>query len=191
MFKKILLTLAVLVSLGCLEARALGNLSSDILVTLREGERTVNTGSVELCRTGDLTEDGFLLNQELGGGLVNFQDASSADLALFLSRKAQIGLVETVDSHGLARFSGMEPGLYLVRQKKASEGYYSFRPYFVTVTGEMTLVDTYPVMEPLEGTPRTAESPRPYLAALAGAITFAGAIFWDQARRQEEKQQIS
>ena len=186
MRRKLILALAAFALLGCLEVRALGNLTSDILVTLREGERTVNTGAVELCRAGALTQDGFQLSQELGGGLVRFEDAASPDLALQMCRKAAVGITQTVDSHGLARFSGMEPGLYLVRQKQASEGYYSFRPYLVAVTGEMTLVDTYPVMEPLEGSPRTSENPRPYLAALAGAITFAGAIFWDQARRQEE-----
>lgn len=185
MFRKILLVLALA---GMLRLPVLASdsaLPGDILVSLRDGEAAVTSGSVELCRAGNLTEDGFLLGEEFGGGFIAMEDVHAPDFALWMSRKAGLGLIGDVDGSGTVRFPAMEPGLYLVRQRIAPDGYYSFRPYLVAVTGEMALVDTYPVMEARETSPSTAESRQPYLAALGVAATLAGFIFWDEARRRE------
>ena len=161
------------------------SLPSDILVTQRDGDRPVTTGTVELCRVGEILEDGFLLGEEFGGGFIALEDVPSPEFAFWMSRKAGVGLVEPVNSRGMVRYPAAEPGLYLIRQRQPAEGYYGFRPYLVTVTGEMTLVDTYPVMERLADNPRTKEPKEPYLAALGVAVTFTGFLFWDEARRRE------
>ena len=189
MLKKLICTGLLLLALGAIPAAAIGDgLAADILVTQRNGEIPVSGGAVELCRCGDLTQDGYILGEEFGGGFIGFEDLPSPDFALWMSRKAGLGLIQPVNEMGMVRFTACAPGLYLVRQRNAAEGYYDFRPYLVSVTGDMTLVDTYPVMEPMPNNPQTHESVQPFLGAVGVSITLTGFVLWDQARKREDRE---
>lgn len=123
MLRKTLCTLVVALCLGAVEARAMEDLlPSDIMVTQRCGEYLVAGGAVELCRAGDLSERGFLLGEEFGGGYIAPEDVMSPEFAFWMAQKAAVGQVRPVNSMGIVRFPSMDPGLYLVRQREPAPG---------------------------------------------------------------------
>ena len=188
MLKKVLCALGILVLLfgAAPQVQATDN-SGEIRVNLRDGELVVTDGSMEVYLAGQPVPEGYLLGQEFGGGIIAGEDVPSPDFAQWMAARAGTGMIRTADEQGVVRFTGLEPGLYLVRQCEPSQGYFSISPYLACITEEINIVDTYPKLKSTGSLPRTSEASDLYIGALGLAFGLTGVIFWEEARRMEQK----
>lgn len=152
-----------------------------IRVAMRYGGKAVPGGDLILYRVGAVREDDGNFSFELTGAFagcgVDLEDIQSASLAKQLADYAGeqgiSGDRQTLSSEGTLRFEDLEPGLYLLIQKKAADGYSPVEPFLVSVPmvedgGYLYDVDASPKVEltpePAEPTPTpTAPSDEPKL----------------------------
>lgn len=187
MLKKTLCALGILVLLfgAAPQVRATDN-SGEIRVNLRDGDLVVTDGSVDLYLAGLPVPEGYLLGQEFGGGIIAGEDVVSADFAQWMAARAGIGMRRTADAQGVVRFTGLEPGLYLIRQVEPCQGYLPIKPMLACVSEEIDIVDTYPKLKFSGSLPNTAQAPDLYVGALGLAFAITGVIFWEEARKMDQ-----
>lgn len=112
-----------------------------IHIVMSHGGKAVPGGSLTLYRVGAVHEEdgnyGFVLTGAFIGSGVSLEDIQSAGLAKELADyvKAQkiSGTTQKIAKDGTVTFSDLEPGLYLLVQHKAAEGYYEAAPFLVSV----------------------------------------------------------
>ena len=77
------------------------------------------------------------LTQEFAGSGLSLQDLTAgklpAGLVRWAEKQALPGTTYTADSDGAITFPELQPGLYLLYQKQAVDGYYPVSPFLVTV----------------------------------------------------------
>lgn len=109
-----------------------------ITVTLRCGETVISGGTLTLYRVGDIVEDdgnyGFALSGVFAESGLTLEDVQSPELAQALAEYADKaeGVTVDVDKNGKAVFA-VEPGLYLLVQSKAAEGYTPAAPFLISM----------------------------------------------------------
>lgn len=119
-------------------------LSGSISVTLEDNatNKSVSGAELNLYQVASVYKSGYQLTytftDEFKDCGMSLDDLRQDGLEIHLSSYAdQQGLsavaTETTDSNGLALFPNLETGLYLVRQTKAADGYYSMDPFLVTI----------------------------------------------------------
>lgn len=117
------------------------NRKGTIMITLRYGKNAVGGGNLILYRVGDIKEDNGNYSFTLTGDFTlsdeSLEKVESAELAARLASYAKrtdaAGTEIEIDSKGRAAFTEREPGLYLLRQSKAAEGYERLEPFLVSV----------------------------------------------------------
>lgn len=112
-----------------------------IHIVMRHGEKTVPGGTLTLYRVGAVHEDdgnySFVLTDAFAGSGSSLEDIESAGLAKELADYAKAqgisGITQKIAKDGTVSFSDLEPGLYLLVQHSAAEGYYNADPFLVSV----------------------------------------------------------
>ena len=130
-------------------------------------------GTVALYRVGDFEETCFRLLQSYGGRKVTFDESLSPELAEELAEIAQGGYVKAADIYGDVLFANREPGLYLLVQRTAPDGYMPFNPFLVSLPwdGDQWEVKVQPKLEQQQ--PMTGDSADPM--HWLGAMVFSAA----------------
>lgn len=186
--KKLIRGLLLLCLMGILaEAPQAASAGGQIFCWLQWGEETVSDGSLEIYRAGDAVPEGYLLGSEFGGGVIAGEDIPSSAFARWISEKAGPGEMQKPTRSGLVKFSGLEPGIYLIRQGEESEHFEPIEPYLACVTQELIQVDTYPKVIPRKGIPQTAESPYIYLSVLGISLTMTGLLISLNCFREKQR----
>jgi len=145
-----------------------------ISVTMRYDGSTIPGGELTLYRVGNITEDdgnySFTLTGRFasaGISLKNVQSPETArELASYAKRQKIMGETEEISTKGEASFEHLQPGLYLLVQKKSAQGYRGVNPFLVSLP--VLTEDTYsyhveasPKMSPItEDVPKNPEQPK-------------------------------
>lgn len=150
--------------------------SGSIKVAMREAETGAGIpgGTMTLFRVGDVHEEdwnfSFVPSKDFSDcdpSLVNLQTPDAAQiLADYAENRKIAGTTVTVDEKGYANFAAVKPGMYLLVQKQAPEGYYAVNPFLVSVPfsekGEYIYdVDASPKTELLSKAPDPPEPADP------------------------------
>lgn len=98
----------------------------------------------------------YRLLDSYGGGLLTFDDTLSTDLAAWLAGRTVDGIAMETEQ-GIAVFSDLEEGLYLVVQTKGEKGKNPFAPFLVSIPwdGYIWEVEVTPFPEE---TPQTGDA---------------------------------
>lgn len=203
------------------QAREVPDLSKkgSISVTMRYQDKAVPGGSMTYYRVGDIQEqDGsfsFKLNASFAPSGVAVEDLSAASaakaLAKFAAEQKLPGITKGIGLDGKLSFTGLKPGLYLLVQRRAAQGYAAAEPFLVTLPMEEDgtyryEVDASPKVElkPAAPTNPTAPSkptvpgdklpqtgqlhwPAAALAVLGTLLTAAGSIRTVAVRKREDR----
>lgn len=185
MMKKVICVFAVLFLLSGVQAYG-EQAEGEILVWLRDGEKMITDGSLEIYKAGDPVPEGYLLGPEFGGGIIAGEDVLSGDFALWMAEKAGPGIIGIPDGNGMIWFDGLEPGMYLIRQGRCPEGYEPVDPYLACINEELSRVDTYPKLRKLARPPKTSQSSQVYLGVLGTVIALTGLLYCRDLKKQGE-----
>lgn len=178
-----------------------------IKIIMRDSETgsVVSGGTVTLFKAGNVKEDdgnfSFVPADEFadsGESMEKLNAELAKQLADYAGKHDINGTTITIDSNGTARFADVEPGLYLLVQEQAAEGYYIVDPFLVSIplleNGSYIYdVDASPKMEPLSRKPdepgkvpdspagpaRTGDNSNPMLwivLLVLSALGFAGTL---------------
>ena len=136
-----------------------------------DGE-TVGGGSLMLYRVGNVSEDDGNYSFSLAGDFtdsgVSLADISHAalagELAEYASARHIEGAAEPISEDGRMTADGLTPGLYLVTQENAADGFEPISPFLVSVPmydgGTYVYdVDATPKLDTLTKTPDVPEQP--------------------------------
>lgn len=159
-------------------------------VRLDAGELPVTNGAVSLYLVGIPGEEGYRVLDRFGGGVIRREDAGSEHLALYLSELAGGGRELLLDVDGRVKFSGLEEGLYLVKQTEKMDGFYPFRAFLVSVpaAGNWDLVESPTVLPITMEPPRTGDGLRFPLAVMTMVVSGMGLIFcWMEGKRRKQR----
>ena len=142
MKKRILAALIALVLLGTLTvtAQEVPDLTKNGTITLEldwNGE-PLNGGSLTMYRVGDIVEnDGnYSFACVAAIGSVSLDDLNDPELAVALSEAAISAGLEAITvpiADGTARFTDVAPGLYVVVQDEATEGFAQLSPFLLSM----------------------------------------------------------
>lgn len=144
--------------------------TGSISLTFAYQGMAVPGGTVTAYRVGEIAEnDGnydFAFSPEFAGSGVDLSDLSAAGLARALAdyagEQALTGTGADIGDDGTAIFPDLEPGLYLIIQTKAADGYEAVSPFLVSVPMNengtyLYDVDATPKMDTITETPDEPE----------------------------------
>jgi len=148
------------------------NQSGSISVTIRYDGAAVSGGELTLYRVGDIQEDdgnySFVLTERFASSGATLKNVQSAETAKKLSdyalRKAIDGNTGKISTNGTLTFDNLQPGLYLLAQRKAASGYHKLSPFLVSLPmrekdGYSYQVDASPKVSPIPTQPGNTEQP--------------------------------
>lgn len=213
MLKRILALLAAVVLLSASISASAHDVPDfdrrgSISVSMYYRGQAVPGGTLSLHRVGDVVENNgdysFAPAGEFADSGLSY-DVLSASLAQELARHAAMdklrGETLTVDKHGQVVFTDLEPGLYLIEQRRAATGYNCIAPFLIGLPGweneayvydldatpklELTLA---PPPTPSGKLPQTGQLnwPVPVLAA-SGLFLFVSGWFLFFAQKKERR----
>ncbi|MBP3673362.1 MAG: LPXTG cell wall anchor domain-containing protein [Oscillospiraceae bacterium] len=108
-----------------------------IEVTVRYDGGPVPGGTLTCIKAGEVFEDdgNYSFVRAIDGKpLDDLQDVSLAgELAEFAEDNSLAGVTLTVGNDGKARFEDLEPGLYVIVQSQAADGYSTLNPFLVSL----------------------------------------------------------
>lgn len=110
-----------------------------ITVSVHLGDKAVSGGTMTLYRVGDVVEnDGdysFVPTEDFAEWGDTFSDIESPEVAKSLAEYEHkiSGKTKEIDAEGQVKFEDLEPGLYLVVQDEAAEGYSKANPFLVSL----------------------------------------------------------
>ncbi len=137
--------------------------------------------SILLCCVGQIHAGGLQLNEDFGGGYVAGQDMQTRTLVNWLEELAENGTVKQFDQDGIAMFTGLAEGVYLLVQKQGAPGYYAMEPMLVSLPERdgSWLVQAYPKIQqkPYDG-PKTGQPMAPVLGAMGMVLSSLGMGAW-------------
>ena len=155
--------------------------TGSIRITLDTFDQAVTNGTVTLYRVGQENDNGYRILEEFGGGLVRKDDANSPYLAQWLTQMTgDNGTTRLLDADGSAEFSKLPDGLYLLIQTEPMDGFYSFRPFLVTLPmDDSCSIQVSPLIQPIpsDEPPPTGQHPAPIFAAMALVVSGLGLAF--------------
>lgn len=174
----LLLTVALLCMMGttAMAAQEMPDLNKtgSISVTMKDSDsgKTVSGGTFTLYQVGDvLVNNGFsfVLTDAFSGSRLDVNDVESASLADNLAAYAKknnlSGTPVSIGTDGIASFSNLSVGLYLLVQTEAAPNYRAVSPFLVSVpthdaSGYVYQVDATPKMEKVTVVPTTPAAPQ-------------------------------
>ena len=124
-----------------------------ITVSMTYSERPVSGGTLTLYRVGDVVSDdgdySFVLSEEFAGSRLSLDDIQSDQLAKQLASYAKEnrldGVTGSIGSSGKILFQKVKPGLYLLVQSQAADGYLAADPFLVSMPAQKDGVYLYDV----------------------------------------------
>ena len=112
--------------------------------------KPVSGGDLALYRVAELEEENgsyyFRLRAELGGQRLDQASLDDPDLTQRLAADPNLGIAEKTavfDKDGLVRFSRLRPGLYLLMQQNAAEGFDRMLPVLISLPWYDEQADAY------------------------------------------------
>ena len=218
MRKRILPLVAALLLL-CLSVTAAAhdvpdlNKTGSVTITMRRGDTVISGGTLSLIPVGEIAEDDgnyFFAPLEPYAELADdFDDLSDPLLAARIADIAtyQRGITLAVDQDGKVIFGNVDPGLYLVMQKKAADGWSCISPFLISVPNMQDGVYVYDVdaspkieLKPTERPPETPPNtppepplpqtgqlnwPIPLMAAAGLCLLLLGSVLRRSAKRAD------
>lgn len=183
------LFLAALV-LGLTIPAGAAEMTGSIRISLDVGELPVTNGAIALFPVGSPCEDGFLLRESFGGGIVKETDAQSPSLARWLTESAgEDGKLVYLDVDGNVTFSNLDQGLYLLVQVEQMDGFHKLNPFLVAVPeGDAWDVRLDLVPNPIiftEENPKTGQQPAPLIAAMVLVASGVGLYLCVDTKRRK------
>lgn len=178
--KWMLACLALVLTAGISGKAAAEEPYGELLVWMRNDQVMVTEGSLDLYQVGEPVPEGYRLGEEFGGGIVAAGDILSSAFAQWMGEKTGPGYEKAVDRNGLVRFEGLEPGLYLIRQKRESQYFEPIDPFLACISPELSRVDTYPGLVLRRPSPKTGQGPELYLglAGICLSISMLAIVGW-------------
>lgn len=201
MAKKWVIGLVLVLVLGISPAAMGAEGSGVIRITMSCSGEAVPGGEVVVYPAGRYGNDGIpVLTDEFSGAAVSLSKVNSPETAWILADYAEkrgiTGIRTPVDSTGNAVISGLEPGIYLVTQSRAAEGFLPFVPFLVALNGDNGCnLHAYPKVEPEESptepddtsSPQTGQKNRMQLRlAFWGLVVSGSGILFCLLRRKRK-----
>ena len=139
--------------------------AGSIGVTMRYNGKAVSGGELTLYRVGEIKEENgdysFVLTEDFVASKVSLDYVQSPEiagkLADFARRQKIPGQLKKIDSEGKAEFQNLKPGLFLLIQNKAAQGYQCAKPFLVSLP--MLESDRYSYH--LDASPKVSPGPQP------------------------------
>lgn len=146
-----------------------------ITINMRDDDKAVPGGDMTLYAVGTIQKNNGDYVFTLGGSFVNsgvsLEDIQSAEVAKKLAKYAEdnklSGILKTIDNAGNISFT-VKPGLYLLVQNKAANGYMRIKPFLVSLPiwqdgGYLYDVNASPkvLLEKEDPEPSSPEKPKP------------------------------
>lgn len=129
----------------------------------------VHDCEISIYKVAERSEEDYKLLQSLGGGLVKSRDVQSPVLAKWLVELIEgEGIPRILDADGIAYYTGLDDGLYLITQGKWDSLDIGFDPILVPIPymGSM-IVGVKPKMNQLiTESPKTGDYFSPLVAAM-------------------------
>lgn len=115
--------------------------TGSVTVTMHQGDSAVPGGTLTAYRVGEVrAEDGnygFALTEAFADSGEALENVESAELAANLAQYAEdngiAGDKQEIGGDGKASFTDLEPGLYLLVQQEAADGYEKAKPFLASV----------------------------------------------------------
>lgn len=167
---------------------AASEVRGSVEVRLDAGELPVTNGAVTVYLVGIPSEDGYRVLDRYGGGTIRAEDVTSGHLAGYLSELAGGGRQLLLDVDGKVVFTGLEEGLYLVKQTERMDGFYPFHAFLVQIpmNGQWDLRETPTVLPITMEPPQTGEGFYFPIAAIGMILSGVGLIlcrFWEKQKK--------
>ena len=173
-----------------------------ITVSMACGGEAVPGGSITLYRVAGLGDGVYVPEPEFRDCGVDWNGpltAADAGAAAEYARSHCIeGETAALDADGWAEFAPLEPGLYLLDQQEAGEGFLPANPFFAAIPQQTGGAAAYDVTahpkcapEPTEpeppNIPQTGQRkwPVPVLVAVGMGFFGAGWLLWRRGERRE------
>lgn len=142
------------------------NQSGSIHITMQYDGDPVPGGELTLYRVGDIREEdgnySFVLTEDFAASGAALENVQSSETARILSdyalRKGTAGEKQIISGEGKISFTDLQPGLYLLVQRKAAQGYHKLNPFLVSIPmhsadGYTYRVDASPKVSPVPANP--------------------------------------
>ncbi len=108
-----------------------------LTVSFQKDQEPISGGSVICTCVGYVYDDGISVRYRRvldHADMINLQDPDTAhELERFVNQNNITGTIKNVDSNGKVEFADLAPGVYLIRQKNAPDGYLPIKPFLVTL----------------------------------------------------------
>ena len=126
-------------------------------------------------KMGTPTEGGFQLTDGLANWLVEEKEVFSRSVVDWILPKVNSeGISVPVQEVSGAEFTGLEEGLYLVKQVETAEGFSAFSPFLVSVPeGDSWEVTARPKAINAGEAPKTGDHPAPIIGAMGLGLSAA------------------
>ena len=160
--------------------------SGSIRIWLDVGDLATTKGEITLHRVGTKVSDGYRIADAYGGGIVKDADATSPHLAQWLAETAGSGGRSlALDADGCAEFDDLEEGLYLVVQTERMDGFYTIKPFLMTLPceGQWNVLASPKVQPIVAELPQTGQDPLPFLGILGMALSGTGLLLCRKRRK--------
>ena len=147
-------------------------------VTVDYGQNAARA-AVALHFVAEETQGGYRLTESFGGGFLRGEDVHSPELAGWLGDMAGEGMARILDADGTAEFTDLGPGLYLLTQTEAPEGWMPADPVLIPIplAGQWQ-VQAYPkTAQLLTPSPRTGQRAWPMAGAMGLVLSGTGLYF--------------
>ena len=115
--------------------------TGSVTAVMKYNGGAVGGGTLTLYKAGDVSEDdgnySFTLTKDFAGSGLSLEDISASSLpgalADYAASARLSGNVAAIGADGKVTVSGLAPGLYLVVQGQAAEGYEAVAPFLVSI----------------------------------------------------------
>lgn len=169
--------------------------NGSISVTMQDSDNkeAISGGTLTLYQAGTVkVENGFsfVLTEAFEGSRQDLTELS-ADLAENLASYAQTENIDgqsvSVGENGIALFEDLKPGLYLIVQTEAADGFQAVSPFLVSIPenngdGYIYDVDATPKMSAVSPVPSepsdSADTPKPAQSKPTGTLPQTGQLNW-------------
>ena len=173
----ILVLLAAAVVLGTsMEVQAAEG-AGVIHVTMDHGEGKAEDAAVTLYYVGYPGEQGYILTDGFGGGIIRYEDEQSPVLAQWLAEaEEKTGMEQYLNRKGSTVFKNLPQGLYLLVQSETARGYATASPFLIPIPFEgQWEVTALPKMGLLGvESPKTGQHPAPIIGAMVMVLSGVG-----------------
>ena len=160
--------------------------TGEIRVSPMWGDLPVSGGKAALYHVGKPVSGGFQLTGSLSNNTLTDVDAFSGKFLQWILRCLPKNCVESVVTREGAVFTGLEEGLYVVKQTEPAAGYMAFRPFLVSVPmGEQWTITASPKVITDGQTPETGDDVSVVFGFAGMLLSALGLAAMERKRRRQ------